>query len=110
MAGTMKLAKSPEELAAGGIAFATQVPVSLVLFAGVVEVMGGLGLLLPSLTRISPKLTPLAALGMVITMIGAVVTEVAVGAPQKVAAPLVLLVLSAFVGWGRLVKHPIQSR
>ena len=48
-------------------------------FIGVAEVLGGLGLVLPGLTGIRPRLTPLAAAGLVIIMIGATVVSFAIG-------------------------------
>ncbi|MCA9552557.1 MAG: DoxX family protein [Myxococcales bacterium] len=77
---------------------------------GAVEALGGLGLILPSVTRIMPKLTPLAALGLVIVMVGAMGTHVALGEYPEVTAPLVFAVLCGFVGWGRWKKAPIAAR
>ena len=64
--GGMKLALPLEELTA-------QLPLPgwFVRFLGVAEVLGAIGLILPGLLRIRPGLTPLAAAGLVIIMIGA---------------------------------------
>ena len=51
----------------------TQFPALFIKFIGLVEVLGGLGLILPGIFRRRPELTPLAAAGLVIVMIGAVV-------------------------------------
>jgi len=75
-------------------------------FIGVCEVLGGLGLVLPGLLRIKPGLTPLAASGLVIIMIGATVVSV----PQGVAMaifPLVTGILAAFVAYGRWRLAPL---
>jgi uncharacterized membrane protein YphA (DoxX/SURF4 family) len=69
-------------------------------FIGVCEVLGALGLILPGLLRIKPGLTPLAAAGLVIIMIGATVLTL----PHGVAIalfPLVTGILAAFVAYGR---------
>jgi hypothetical protein len=73
---------------------------SFIHFIGVCEVLGALGLILPGLLRIKPGLTPLAASGLVIIMIGAT----AISAPQGVAMvvlPLLTGFLAAFVAYGR---------
>ncbi len=74
-------------------------------FIGVVEVLGAIGLILPGLLRIRPGLTPLAAAGLVIIMIGATVVTL-VG--RDVVAALISVVvglLAAFVAWGRWRLH-----
>jgi hypothetical protein len=73
-------------------------------FIGVAEVLGAIGLILPGLLGIRPGLTPLAAAGLVVIMIGAtVVTVVAIGvAPALI--PLVVGLLLAFVAYGRRPK------
>ena len=68
---------------------------------GVAEVLGALGLILPGLLRIRPGLTPLAAAGLVIIMIGATVIGLAVGDFTMMLIPLVVGLLSAFVAFGR---------
>jgi len=79
-------------------------------FIGVCEVLGDIGLIVPSLTRIKPALTPLAAAGLVIIMIGATITAVAT-MPMKFAAfPFVTGVLAAFVAYGRWRIAPIPAR
>jgi hypothetical protein len=73
-------------------------------FLGVAEVLGAFGLILPGLLGIRPGLTPLAALGLVIIMIGATVLTLAGFVPGGVALaliPLVVGLLSAFVAYGR---------
>ena len=70
-------------------------------FIGVAEVLGAIGLILPWLLRIRPGLTPLAAAGLVIIMIGATVTTVMTGEIAMALMPLVVGILSAFVAYGR---------
>lgn len=81
-----------------------------VRFIGAVEVLGALGLVLPAATRIQPKLTPLAALGLLTVMILATATHVARGEYPMIAANLLLGGLAAFVAWGRAKKAPIAPR
>ncbi len=70
-------------------------------FIGVAEVLGAIGLILPGLLRIRPGLTPLAAAGLVIIMIGATVLTLGSGDIAMALIPLVVGLLSAFVAYGR---------
>ncbi len=70
-------------------------------FIGVAEVLGALGLILPGLLRIRPGLTPLAAAGLVIIMIGATVLTLTGGEVGLALIPLLVGLLSAFVASGR---------
>jgi DoxX-like family len=79
----------------------TPLPGLFVRFIGVVEVLGAIGLILPGLLRIRPGLTPLAAAGLVIIMIGATVLTLAAGQVAPALIPLVVGLLSAFVAYGR---------
>jgi uncharacterized membrane protein YphA (DoxX/SURF4 family) len=76
-------------------------------FIGVVEVLGGLGLILPGLFRIRPGLTPLAAAGLVSIMVGATWLTASSGDIKAALIPLVVGLLSAFVAYGRwkIVPH-----
>ena len=76
-------------------------PILLLRFIGLCEVLGALGLILPGITRIRRGLTPLAACGLLIIMIGAVVvTVMGLGAAAAIT-PLVAGVLCAVVAYGR---------
>ncbi len=70
-------------------------------FIGLAEVLGGLGLILPGLLRTKPGLTPLAAAGLVVIMIGATVISAKIGPLAGALIPLVIGVLAAFVAYGR---------
>ena len=76
-------------------------------FIGVAEVLGAIGLILPGLLRIRPGLTPLAAAGLVIIMIGATVVTLAGGDVVSALIPLVVGLLATFVAYGRwrLLPH-----
>jgi uncharacterized membrane protein YphA (DoxX/SURF4 family) len=75
-------------------------------FIGVAEVLGAIGLILPRLLRIRPGLTPLAAAGLVIIMIGATVLTLMTGDITMALIPLVVGLLSAFVAYGRWRPAP----
>jgi uncharacterized membrane protein len=68
---------------------------------GMVELLGALGLILPAVTGIAPILTPLAAAGLAITMLGAAVTHARRKEPSAIAVNVVLLALAAIIAWGR---------
>jgi uncharacterized membrane protein YphA (DoxX/SURF4 family) len=80
-------------------------------FIGLAELLGGIGLILPGLLRIRPGLTPLAAAGLVIIMIGAVVVTLAGGSGAGMAVfPAVTGLLAGFVAYGRWRLAPIRSK
>jgi uncharacterized membrane protein len=68
---------------------------------GLLEIAGGLGLVLPAATGIAPVLTPLAAVGLAIVMIGAALLHVRRNEPQGIAVTTVLFVGMAVIAWGR---------
>jgi hypothetical protein len=104
-AGGMKLILPLEQME-GPIAL----PGALLRFIGVVELLGGLGLVLPGLLRIRPGLTPLAAAGLVIIMIGATVLGFMAGDVAMALIPLAVGLLAAFVAYGRWRLAPHRSR
>ena len=100
-AGGMKFVMSIEDMT-------QQMPMPgwLLHFIGMCEVLGALGMILPWLTRMRPGLTPLAAAGLVIIMIGATVTTLTTGNMATALIPLVVGVLAAFVAYGRWRQMP----
>ncbi len=82
----------------------------LTRFIGVSEFLGGLGLVLPSITRIRPVLTPLAALGLTTIMVLAMGFHLVRGEAAAVPFNALLGGLAAFVAWGRYRKAPIAPR
>lgn len=105
-AGGFKLATPVEEML-------KQMPVALpgwfLQFVGVCEVLGGIGLILPAALRIKPGLTPLAAAGLVIIMIGATVVTILGGMGATAVLPLVTGLLLGFVAYGRWRLAPITA-
>jgi hypothetical protein len=86
------------------------VPAGLVRFIGVAELAAALGLILPSVTRIRPVLTPLAATGLTLIMLLASVFHIARGELQVLPMTLTLSALAAFVAWGRGKKARLAAR
>ena len=78
-----------------------EVPVTFMRATGVVDLLGGLGVLLPSLTRIKPGLTVLGALGCALLQISAIVFHISRGEAANTPFNFLLVGLSLFVVWGR---------
>jgi hypothetical protein len=77
-----------------------------VKLVGALEVAGAIGLVLPAAVDIAPALVGIAAVGLVLTMVGAVATHVRLKEQIVHAAPAIVLgALCAFVAWGRLGPH-----
>ncbi len=98
-AGVMKLSMPGDTLAD-----MTGLPTFFMRFVSLAEVAGGLGLVLPGLVRLHRELTPMAALGLALVMIGAVVVSalrisVAAAVMPFVVGVLLLMVARARRGW-----------
>lgn len=78
--------------------------------AGTAEILGGLGLILPAVTRIQPGLVPTAAVGLGLIMIGAVIYHVGRGEYVNVVSNVIWIAVMAFIAWGRSVRAPIPPR
>ena len=68
---------------------------------GALEVLAAMGLILPAALGIAPVLVPLAAVGMVLLMVGAVITRLRRHEAKVMVADLTYLALAGFVAWGR---------
>ena len=80
------------------------------IFLGVAEILGGLGLTLPALTRIQPWLVSCAAAGIMIVMVGATIFHLMRGELSSAATTIVLLAMATFVAYGRWRLAPIPYR
>lgn len=83
---------------------------TLHLISGTAEVLGGLGLILPAVTRIRPDLVPLAAAGLAVVMLGAIAFHIGRGEASNAAGNALWVLAMAFVAWGRWMKYPIAPR
>jgi DoxX-like family len=86
------------------------IPGPLLIFIGVAEILGGLGLILPGLLKIWPGLTPLAAAGLALVAIGGTVYQLAAGEPGNAAFAVAIALLCAFVAYGRWQLVPHRGR
>ena len=104
----MKLAAPADEVAKMMV-WAAQYP-TLKTFTGIVDLLGGLGILLPALTRIQPRLTVLAALGIVVLQVLAFGFHASRGEWPATPFNVILLGLAVFVLWGRSRAAPVAPR
>ena len=109
-AGGTKLIMSAEALSQPATPNQVMLPVWFIRFIGVFEFLGGLGLLLPGLLKTRQYLTPLAALGLAIIMIGAVVFTVIGGAIPVALVNVVILLLLLFIAYARWRVVPLGRR
>ena len=109
MSGLMKLTTPVADLAQQ-MAWVGSVPAGLVRFIGAAELAGAIGLILPALTRIQPRLTALAAVGLIVVMVLASIVHASRGEFGMLPVNLVLGALAAFVAWGRGKAAPIAPR
>ena len=84
-------------------------PAWLLYVSGSTEILGGLGLILPGLTRIHTWLTPLAASGLVLVMLGAMIYHLTRGEYSFLLANLILTALLAFIAYGRWRIKPLPD-
>lgn len=103
-AGGMKLILPIEEMT-------KQIPLpgAFLRFIGVAEVVGAVGLILPGLLRIRQSLTPLAAAGLVIVMVGATVLTLMYSGVASALVPFVVGILLSFIVYGRRSIKSIDS-
>ena len=109
MAGAMKSTQPIEQLATS-LPWVKEVPAGLVRFIGICEFLGAVGLVLPSLLRIQPKLTIYAAIGIATIMIFALVFHISKGETSVIGMNIVIGLIAVFVAWGRTKKVPIQPK
>ena len=109
MAGTSHLMMPLEKLATTA-PWTKDVSLPLVRFIGFWELLGGIGLLLPSLLRIKPQLSYWAAIGLATIMLFAMVFHISRGEGAMIGIHFVLLFLAGFTAWGRRKKAIILPR
>ena len=106
-AGVTKLVLPTEVLQSMQAKDQVQLPSRFMRFIGLCEALGGMGLILPGVFRKRQELTPLAAAGLLIIMIGAVVFTLMNNGVAMAISPLVFGLLCAFVAYGRWKVKPL---
>lgn len=109
--GFMKLSNSNQELIKKGngrMDWAEDGSATNMKLIGMVEVLAAFGLILPMLLGIIPILTPLAAIGVILTMLGALALHLKRGdEPKSFMINILILPISAFVAYGTFVLIPV---
>ena len=100
--GLMKLVVPKDKLVTAGQGWAQDYSSTNIRLIGLVEVLGAVGLVLPAALHIAPILVPLAAVGLALVMVGAVVVHARRKEPMNIVVNVVLIVLAVIVAWGRL--------
>jgi len=83
---------------------------NLVLLTSIVDLSCGLGIVLPALFRIQPKLTIFSAYGIIVLMISASIFHILRGEAKDIGFNIFLAFLALFVAWGRQTKAPIRDK
>jgi uncharacterized membrane protein len=100
----------PIEKIAAMMPWAGQVPAVVVRLLGVIDLLGALGLILPSLLRIKPLLAVWAAIGVIALMACATIFHVYRGEASVVGVNIFCAFIATFIAWGRLKKAPITAK
>jgi DoxX-like protein len=104
-AGSMKFIIPAAQMQQGPI----HLPIAFLHFIGVCECLGALGLLLPGLVRVHTWLTPLAAAGLTMIMIGAVAVSIAAMGATAAIVPAVVGIVTAGIAYGRSSVLPLRD-
>ena len=104
-AGSMKFIMPAEKMQQGPIVL----PLAFLYFIGVCECLGALGLVLPGLFRVRTGLTPLAAAGLTIIMIGATTVSILAMGIAAGIFPAVVGIITAWIAYGRTRVAPLTD-
>lgn len=105
--GLTKLTQPREKMAAGPMSWAADVSDAQFRTIGLLELLGAAGLILPGVLHVAPVLTPLAAIGLALTMVGAFATHARLGEVGRLAAPLVLFAIAVVAAIERFGAHAL---
>jgi hypothetical protein len=100
--GLVKEVVPKDKLVTAGQGWAQDYSQTNIRLIGLAEILGASGLVLPAAVHIAPVLVPLAAIGLILVMVGAAVVHARRNEPMNIAVNVVLIALAAFVAWGRL--------
>jgi putative oxidoreductase len=82
----------------------------LLTFTGIIDLLGGIGIILPAALKIQPKLSVFAAYGTIALMIAASIFHVSRGESSLIGMNIFFLILAVFIVWGRTKKAPILPK
>jgi putative oxidoreductase len=107
--GCMKLLQPIDELSKM-LPWTGQVAPWMVRSLGLIDLLGGVGLILPAVLRYKPYLTVWAAYGSILLMVCAVIFHLSRGESDAIGFNIILLPLLVFIAWGRNKKSPILPK
>lgn len=105
-AGALKLSQPKPRLVETGLAWVQDFTAGQVKALGAVEVLAAIGLILPALLGIAPILVPVTASGLVLLMLGAMLTHARRDERGQMGTNVVLASMAVFVAWGRFGPYP----
>lgn len=82
----------------------------LLTFTGIMDLLGGIGIILPAALKIQPKLSVYAAYGTIVLMIAASIFHVSRGESSLIGMNIFFFMLAVFVVWGRTKKAPVLPK
>jgi uncharacterized membrane protein len=106
LAGVTKVSQPRQKLAAS-MGWVEDFSNSGVRTIGVLEILGGVGLLLPAVTGVATVLVPLAAVGLALLMVLAAATHRRRGELPMIGINAILLLLAVVVAWARFASYPL---
>lgn len=109
MSGSLKVFKPIETLIIY-VPWAADSHFALVRLTGLAELLGGLGLIIPSYYRTFPQLTVYAAISLALLMISSIVFHINRGEQTVIGSNFIILFFSIFIAWGRGIKLPIKPK
>lgn len=83
---------------------------NLVLFTGVIDLLAGIGIVLPALLRVKTEMTVFTAYGIIILMIAASIFHISRGEAKEIGFNIFMLFIAVFVAWGRHKRVPITNK
>jgi uncharacterized membrane protein len=108
--GVIKLTQPKQKLAtAPGGGWVEDFSPGAVKAIGALEALAAVGLVLPAATGVAPILVPLAAVGLVLMMTGAIITHLRRHETKVIVVNLVYIALAAFIAWGRFGPESFTS-
>lgn len=105
-AGALKLSQPRDSLAGSRQGWVEDFSAGQVRAIGALELLAAAGLILPAVLGIAAFLVPVAATGVVLLMLGAMLTHARRGEPSAMGVTVVLATMAVFLAWGRFGPYP----
>ena len=105
-AGSIKLVRSKDRLPEQ-MKWAEGFSQNSIRAIGTLEVLGAVGLILPAVIGIAPVLVPLAAVGLALTQVGAIIVNIRIANWPEIITNAVLIAVALFVAWGRFGDYAL---